>query len=177
MIDKLIDLIPDVIDSIRSEDHWDSLIINKRKPHTIRAFRMFGENRVCIHKFEPCEASECFHHPHSWPVAVLMLKGKYLHDVGYTSLGHEDILTAPEPIKWMIKEIIRPGTIYEITNPYTWHKVQPLEETLTIMINGPDFKEKHSAVRTTKGKNFDSLSEDDLNLYLHYCAVLLKKWQ
>lgn len=71
MIETLQETLPAVLKSIRSglgyypertegEDEWKSLVINRRKPHTYRAFRMFGENRVCLHMFKPCEAKDCF---------------------------------------------------------------------------------------------------------------------
>jgi len=82
MIEILRDKIPDICKSVQSVvrgeeslDEWGSLVINRRKPHTYRVFRQFGEYRVCLHRFESCSEEEAFPHPHPWPGAFLLLKG------------------------------------------------------------------------------------------------------
>ena len=56
---------------------WDSLIINRRKPHTYRIFTQYADLRLCLHKFDMCDEGEAFSHPHPWPAAFMVLKGKY----------------------------------------------------------------------------------------------------
>ena len=70
---ELLDM--DFAEMIRAAE-WDSLIVNRRKPHTYRAFTFDGDLRICLHRFEPCEASEAFMHPHPWPGAFLVLDGQ-----------------------------------------------------------------------------------------------------
>ncbi len=179
MIETLQELLPDVLKSIRNalgyspegaRDEWESLVIDRRKPHTTRAFRMFGENRVCLHVFEPCEAKECFSHPHPWPGAFLMLKGEYIHHVGCTNY------LTDKNVKWIARELVRPDTFYEITSPFTWHGVHPLKTSFTIMLNGPEFENKHEETRTTKGKDLKSLDFHSLLHHLTSFEVLLTSY-
>ena len=181
MIETLQETLPEVLKSIRSalgyypertdgKDEWKSLVINKRKPHTTRAFRMFGENRVCLHMFDPCESKDCFSHPHPWPGAFLMLKGEYIHHVGCTNTLKD------KNIKWLARELVRPDTFYEITSPFTWHGVHPLARSFTIMLNGPEFKNKHEATVTTKGKDLESLTDLGLLTHLTSVEVLLTEY-
>lgn len=147
-------------------EEWDSLIVNRRKPHTYRVFRQFGEHRVCLHRFDPCGPDDCLAHPHPWPGAFLMLKGEYVHKIGYSdSLG-----TDPT---FVFTEIVRPYSMYEIIHPQTWHSVQPLQTTYTIMINGSPWDAQHAATRTTKGKDLDRMSQEDLATHLKTFANLL----
>lgn len=160
MIETLQGLIPEVLASLRRGDSdWDSLIVNRRKPWTYRVFRKFGEYRVCLHAFDPCESEESFAHPHPWPGAFLMLKGAYVHNVG----GSHDLTT--DPI-FFYREIVRPYSMYEITDRRTWHSVQPLERTYTVMVNGEPWSEPHVKVRTTKGKDLDKMQPDDLAFHM-----------
>lgn len=64
---------------------WGSIVINKRRPHTYRAFLMEGGTRICLHRFEACDAEDAFPHPHPWPSAMLILSGIYDMAVGYTA--------------------------------------------------------------------------------------------
>lgn len=150
------DVVSDSVrDSVRDYvDNWDSLVIDRRKPHTYRMFRKFGEYRVCLHRFEPCKAEEAFPHPHPWSGAFLLLDGEYIHTVG----GSSDLESDPQ---YYLRELVRPDSIYEITNPLTWHKVQPLKRTYTIMVNGDPWEESHNETRTTKGKDLIKMSPDE----------------
>lgn len=153
MIETLKSLMPDILASI-DDDDWDSLIINRRKPHTYRIFKSFeppSDLRVCLHVFDACDAEDAFPHPHPWPGAFLMLQGEYIHTVGYS-------LDLESPPTFLYREVIRPFTMYEITHKQTWHTVQPTQRTFTVMINGPAW-EGHTETRTTKGKDLDSLSK------------------
>jgi hypothetical protein len=172
MIDKLTELLPQIsewlVADLESGDfsRWDSLIINKRKPHTYRVFTMVGDLRVCLHRFEPCGPLECFKHPHPWPAAFLVLDGNYRHWI-----GHSPTMDG-EPLK-VYEEILAPGTMYEITERQTWHSVQPLNMTYTIMVNGPPWEEQHSQTRTTKGKDLDKMDEEELKAHLDKISRLL----
>lgn len=147
---------------------WGSLVINRRKPHTTRLFKQFGELRVCLHKFEVCTDEEAFPHPHPWPGAFLLLEGSYIQTIGYSV----DRFAEPE---FLYREKLTPGSSYEIVDPMTWHKIQPTQTTHTVMINGAPFRKPHREVRTTAGKDLDTLSEKEtidllsrFNILLHY---------
>lgn len=134
---------------------WDSLIINRRKPHTYRIFTQVGDNRICLHKFDVCNREEAFKHPHPWPGAFKVLKGKYQMFVGHSI----DLQAQPREVATFI---VSAGSSYEIVSPHTWHSVIPLETTYTVMVNGPPFEYQHKEVRTTKGKDLEKMTKDEL---------------
>lgn len=150
----------------RSE--WTSLIVNRRKPWTYRASSNFEHEgrkfRVCLHRFEVCDEEESFLHPHPWPGAFAIIQGSYIMGVGYS----KDRLSKPDEV---VKTVLAPGSRYAITNPLTWHSVTPLEECYTVMVNGEPWNTEtmaHSEVRTTKGKDLDQMSAQDLDA--HFAA-------
>lgn len=172
MIELLQEHIPSILQKVRQAldtndlSMWDSLVINRRKPHTYRVFRQFGDYRVCLHRFEPCEESDAFPHPHPWPGAFLLLQGEYVHTIG----GSADLESEPE---YYIREVVRPYSMYEIINPHTWHKVQPLQTTYTLMMNGEPWETQHNETRTTKGKDLLSMNEGSLWQHLNEFERLL----
>ena len=161
--------IPTIKKMVLDSGIWDSLIINRRKPHTWRLFSPLGDNRICLHKFAPCEDFETFAHPHPWPAAFLVLQGSYKQNIGY-SLSSES-----NPI-WHYREIMTAGCRYEITDWRTWHSIQPLEETYTIMLNGPPHSVQHKDTRTTKGKDLDQMLYPDGLELLDKFQELLKDY-
>jgi hypothetical protein len=160
VIDRLQELIPHIWDDLSDASLWDSIEINKKKPHTSRAIRMYGEDRVCVHRLEPCERIDCFAHPHAWPAAVLVLSGEYIHDIGYKE-------TFDGPYRALYREIVGQDSLYQMVHPNVWHKVQPNKPTYSIMVNGPDYLNPNPACRTTKGKDLDKMSEVDLEKLLY----------
>ncbi len=167
MIAVLQDLLPTILADLHDVRGWDSLIINKRQPYTYRVFRQYGNYRACLHAFDPCESTESFSHPHPWPGAFLLLKGSYIHSMG----GSFDLEGQPE---FFERSILRSYSMYEIINPRTWHSVQPLERTYTLMVNGEPWATPHKAVRTTKGKDLLVMEPEQLKVHLDEFKVLLK---
>ncbi len=154
--------LPDLMDR---PNEWSSLIVNRRKPWTYRAFTTFEHEgrklRICLHRFETCDEQESFLHPHPWPGAFWILRGSYIMNVGFSS----DRLSKPVPVT---KIILAAGSKYAITNPMTWHSVTPLEECYTQMVNGDPWDKQvvaHTEIRTTKGKDLDSMSDEDLSAH------------
>lgn len=150
---------------MESRDKWSSLIVNRRKPWTYRAFTNFEHEgqkfRICLHRFEICDEEESFLHPHPWPGAFYILQGSYVMNVGYSI----DRFSKPSSVS---KVVLMPGCKYAITNPLTWHSVAPLHECYTVMVNGEPWDTKsvaHTEVRTTKGKDLDSMSDEDLSTH------------
>ena len=169
MIETLQRLIPEIFHSLGDVQGWDSLVINRRKPWTYRVFRQFGDYRVCLHAFDECMTEEAFAHPHPWPGAFLMLRGSYIHNIGFSP----DLQSQPT---FHFKEIVRPYSTYEITDRRTWHTVQPLERTYTVMVNGKPWDDAHADVRTTKGKDLDKMQPDELREHLREFLVLLNRY-
>lgn len=176
MIDKLNEMLPEIhqwiCEDIERDDlsRWDSLIINKLKPHTYRVFTMIGDLRVCLHRFEPCSPDECFRHPHPWPAAFIVMDGRYKHWLGWS-----DHQTDDEP-QGVSNGIVTAGCMYEIVDPRTWHSVQPLVTSYTVMLNGAPWteEERHTATRTTKGKDLDKMDDLDLREHLLMFGSLLE---
>lgn len=169
-IEKLENIVPVLLESLRPENldlsKWNSLIINRRKPYTYRAFIQIEGFRVCLHKFEACSEEDAFPHPHPWPGAFLMLEGEYIQNIGYSP----DLQSDPV---FMYKEVVRPYTIYQIDNKQTWHTVQPTKTTYTVMLNGEPWDEQHAKTRTTKGKDLDRMEEKDLVVHFQkFCSLL-----
>jgi hypothetical protein len=164
-IEKLVEVLPKVKQWINEDlesgnfDRWDSLVINRRKPHTYRVFTMDGENRICLHRFEPCEESDAFKHPHPWPAAFIVMAGSYRHWLGRS----KDLESQPDEV---MDSVMRPGSIYEITENQTWHGVIPLETAYTIMLNGPIWEVQHKETRTTKGKDLEKMEREALRVHL-----------
>lgn len=168
MINKLLELLPAIHNSLLDDEEWDSLVINRRKPVTHRLFRQFGEYRVCLHEFTPCTKVESFPHPHPWPGAFLVLHGGYWQDIGLS----EDRFTEPE---FHYTELVKPGSMYEITDPMTWHRITPIQTTYTVMLNGEPFSNPHTEVRTTKGKDLDKIKGAELRLLKTGFRNLIRK--
>ncbi len=147
---------------------WTSLLINRRKPWTYRAFKQVGDVRVCLHRFAVCDDHEAFDHPHPWPGAFKIIKGSYKMTVGFS----QNRTTHPEHV---LTTVLNRGSSYAITNPMTWHSVIPLEECWTVMVNGTpwDASEAHTNVRTTKGKDLDEMPPDELIKHLATFRTLL----
>lgn len=99
-----------------------------------------------------------------------MLKGEYLHSVGCTNTLED------KNVQWLFRELVRPGSVYEITSPFTWHGVHPLQTTFTIMMNGPEFENKHKATVTTKGKDLETMESGELLNHLSNFEVLLASY-
>lgn len=169
---KLLELLESrtLLEMVKDRSIWDSMIVNKRKPHTYRVFtHLESGERICLHKFDPCNTYESFIHPHPWPGAFIILEGGYSMEL-YLSTDRES------PPTYVCKTLLHAPSSYEITNPLTWHGVTPLVTTYTVMINGPAFPadEAHVDVRTTKGKDLDKMPEHELIQHLTIFKDLVK---
>lgn len=169
MIDILHNLISnDEISNLLTQPKiWDSLVINKRKPHTYRIFTMYNNIRICLHEFDECSTEESFAHPHAWPAAFTVLCGEYNLKIGRSSN------TLDRPEKYHILNMAAESS-YEMVDPLEWHAITPLRRTYTVMINGPNYENPHSMCRTTKGKDLEKLSEKEVQESLLLFSDLLK---
>lgn len=146
---------------------WSSLIINRRKPITHRAFTMLGEDRLILHEFEQFDqtSEEGFFHPHPWAGAFQVVDGAYFMEVGYTP----DRFIAKPTVLFQME--LTEGSCYEISDPLVWHRVIPLTPRVrTIMLNGPPWSPDvaHTQVRTTKGKDLEQMSPERLKEHLDF---------
>ncbi len=149
-------------------DQWQSLIINRRKPVTYRLWRLLSNgDRICCHCFDPCESAEAHPHPHLWPGGFAILAGSYAMTVGHSS----DEISEPNHV---LTTVIGPGSRYAITSPLAWHAIQPLQRCWTVMINGKPFDAPHRDAPTTKGKDLDRMSPEQLKQYLNEFRTRLK---
>lgn len=162
MLDQLDQVIRCLPPLLKDAANWDSLIVNRRKPHTYRVFMSLNGLRVCLHKFNPCDRHEAFSHPHPWPGAFIIMDGAYRMKIG-RSIDQQDAC----PLE-VATFVMRKWAAYEIVEPLTWHSVIPLTETYTIMVNGEPFSPDvyHKNVVTTKGKGLDKMPPNDLALHL-----------
>lgn len=158
-------------------ERWDSLLINRRKPHTYRVFTEYkSENpeldglRVCLHKFNACDRHEAFEHPHPWPGAFIILDGSYQMRFGQS----KDRFSKPDHMETLN---LTKYSSYDIVSPLTWHAVIPLCDTYTIMVNDKPWAADvaHTEVRTTKGKDLDKMPDQELREFLTHFQVLLEK--
>lgn len=151
---------------------WESLIVNKRKPHTYRVFTQYGKFRVCLHKFNACDKHEAFFHPHPWPAAFTILSGSYQMYTGHSKDRESD----PFPVADFI---LTPGSSYTIMLPRTWHMIVPVDTTYTVMVNGEPWSNDiaHASVRTTKGKDLEKMPEAELVEHLATFKKLLGEWR
>ncbi len=172
MLDKLFQTMPLLPDLLNKPEVWDSLIVNRRKPHTYRVFTQLGDVRVCLHKFNACDRHEAFQHPHPWPGAFMVLHGAYRMWLGRSP----DREAGPETVA---ETYLTEFSAYQIIDPLTWHSVIPETDTFTIMINGPAWDRDtvaHTKVRTTAGKDLDKMPEFELLNHLDNFKVLVGQW-
>lgn len=149
---------------------WESIVINKRKPHTYRAFIMVDDFRICLHRFEACTADDSFAHPHPWPSSMLVLSGTYDMQVGYS----DDLDDGkPDPV---IEVTLNAGSMYHMHQRQTWHKVIPRTQCFSLMVNGPRWEKPHRRAPSTGGKGLEAMSNDLLMAHLASCKSLLEKY-
>jgi hypothetical protein len=170
ILTDILKILPDKLDDLSL---WDSLIINRRKPFTYRAFFIFEDGaykniRVCLHRFDPCDESDAFFHPHPWPSAMKVLAGSYKMKLGYS----QTLTSKPE---FMMEEVLAAGSTYSMTEPKCWHSVQPLSDCFSVMINGQPWGEQaYEFAPTTRGKDLNKMSPNDLKSHLDIFKILLK---
>lgn len=173
MLAKLFEVLPLVSELVTDPARWDSLVVNRRKPHTYRVFTTLDSGlRVCLHRFNPCDTHEAFVHPHPWPGAFLILDGRY--DMQLSRSGdRRDV--SPTVVTNLV---MAAGSAYEITDPLVWHAVVPQMVTHTIMVNGPAWPADvaHESVRRTAGKDLEKLPADELLAHLGTFRGLLERY-
>lgn len=151
------------------EIEWNSLIVNRREPHTYRAFGFVGDNRICLHRFDPCQEDDSFWHPHPWPCRVLVLQGEYCMRMGVSSTLENE----PEEEGYFN---LGRFSSYDMTNPKGWHSVIPRTTCYSLMINGKPWETPHVKAPTTKGKDLDKFTDTQMIEHISVFKVLLRQY-
>lgn len=143
MLEKLYEaerLLPDLLES---PEGWTGLYAPSERPHLMRVWRQWGEDRIYLHEFGDCALSEVFAHPHPWASAIRILEGEC--EMG---LAFGDDLETPPPV--FCRTLLVAGSAYEITRPDGWHWVRPMGKGYrSIMVAGPTIWPKNR-IRSNK---------------------------
>jgi len=167
-LDRALQRLPELVED---QSRWESLVIDRKKPWTYRVSTFLDELwRVSLHRFATCDEDEASLHPHPWPGAFAILRGRYL-----MALGRSE--TRTERPKSVAKLLMNEGSRYAITEPLTWHSVSPLVECYTVMVNGPrwpaDVAWAHIRMRTTEGKGLVAMTGQQLEEHFAVFRELL----
>ena len=154
---------------INDPTQWESLVINKRKPVTFRAFTMYNDQRICLHRFEACTESEAFIHPHQWPCRVLVLQGNY-----HMLVGSSKTIDDVHP-QFVMDMHLTKGSSYTMERENTWHAVHPKSLCYSLMVNGPRYEDPNAAAPSTSGKGLVAMDSLELTAHLTNFKTLLQK--
>jgi hypothetical protein len=129
MLDLLHEAEKDLPALLLSNEGWKSLLVDYHPPRVERVYRDWREMRLCLHLIYPCAPTEALFHPHPWPSAMRVIRGKYEMGIGY---GKGE--TTP-PIA---ARILASGPMeYEMTDVDAWHYVRPVDGVaMTVMLSG-----------------------------------------
>ncbi len=126
---------------VRDLNGWSSLRVDYEHPVVDRLWRQYDEaHRILLHKIYPCDPGQSLLHPHPWPSAVQIVGGRYpLSFASYeTGIGFGDPAGDPPPLA--AKFIVSRNSFYEMTNPWSWHYVRPIDEPIfALMVVGEPF--------------------------------------
>lgn len=129
MLDRLAAAEAALPDLIADANGWRSLNIDYHPPKVERLYRDFGDVRINLHRAWPCDPSEALIHPHPWPSAMRLVRGRYRMWIGYGA-G----LQTP-PLAGQVE--LAAGSTYAMTGEDQWHSVVPLgAPTLSVMVTG-----------------------------------------
>lgn len=141
--------------SLAKPAEWQSLDIDYESPRVERVWQQRGDFRLCLHRIHPCESALI--HPHPWPSAVTILRGKYKMNVARGAS-----IVDPWIHKVSAMLVLGRGSSYEMIDDMGWHSVWPIDSpVLSVMVTGKPFEKspyKHTVFG--KGKNTKPLTEE-----------------
>lgn len=113
-----------------SIEEWNSVDIDFHLPRVERLWRPWRDMyRVNLHVIHPCSAKEALYHPHTWPAAIHVVRGRYRMLTGYGA-GNE-----PPPHSYYFD--LSEGAYYEMIHPDAWHAECPADQVaLTVTLSG-----------------------------------------
>lgn len=119
--------LPSILNNVSD---WKSLYIDYHPPVVERlSIPWWDGYRLSLHKIHPCSREEALYHPHPWPAAGKIIRGRYETAVGFGP--------GTEPPPMASRFTLFPGAVWEMTEPDAWHYVRPLVEPVyTWMISG-----------------------------------------
>lgn len=116
-------------DLLADASSWRSLDIDYHPPRVERLYRDFGEFRVNLHRASPCDPSAALIHPHPWPSAMRLVRGRYRMWIGHGA-G-----TERPPLAGLVE--LSAGSCYAMAERDQWHAVAPIgAPTLSVMVTG-----------------------------------------
>jgi len=158
MIEELKDIEKHVLaDLLKNPSIWNTVDVNYHQPRVERLWTQVGESRLMLHVIHPCAPGESLYHPHPWPSAMHILKGKYETGVAHRlPPGFSQFMDVENYIKIKgegeeeniyLRQIFRSeaveGTCIEMLDPAGWHFVRPIEDPCyTLMLIGKPFEKK-----------------------------------
>ena len=143
----------DILDLLK-ENSMDSVLINKKDPITYRLFHTWETGkRVCLHKMLRGSVPP---HPHKYNVRVLILSGRYKHEICYPIISPNQTY-----IDRVYSETCISGSQYHIDRSNTHHSLEILNPTYSIMFNDYNFNESHPSCKTVEGKGFKEIPEGE----------------
>jgi hypothetical protein len=164
---------------IIKELEFDSYFIDWVKPIEARLFAQYGELRISLQKFYPCDPKETYYHNHPWYKEMLITKGTAMQGIS-TSFNPSDYnkeLDINENSMELVKNefsemILTEGSIFSIKTPETFHYLYPLNNRplYSIMINkAPWFKGPKSPNGEIK-----HISDSDRKEIMEACTTFLR---
>lgn len=119
------------IEDLVQHGSWYGYYVEYSYPIIERIMCTQEDRTYYIHRLLPCKKEEVYRHMHGWPCAVLVVSGGHDMDIGTIDDDGSYTLTS--------RHILRPGDMYELSQPTVWHGVQPLEESISMMVVGDVF--------------------------------------
>jgi hypothetical protein len=136
---------------LKDDQSWSTLYVDYERPHLMRLFRnvvlpdgrkirvmlhyfLFENDKTAIAAAQDADPSTSddqsnLYHPHPWASIMKILSGSYQQDLG---IAHKRGIDTPPPI--VTSQTLTTGDVYQMSHPWLWHRVRPLETTSTLMI-------------------------------------------
>lgn len=167
-LDKFIELFKSV-----NWNEANSYMIDWVEPKEARLFAYFGDLRLSIQKFYPCDKHKTYYHNHPWKKEMLILSGKAEHGISFYDKIQKDsdIQTdLNEIVKNQISvEYIEMGSYICIDKPEMYHYIWPINEPVyALMIN---YKPWFSGPKSPK--KIEQISIEDKQELLNIIKILI----
>jgi len=156
---------------------WKTVDVDYHPPRVERVWTQLGENRLMLHVIHPCESDKSLYHPHPWPSAMHVLRGKYEMGLAFRTMPKdaERILNAipsSEFLEEICKLELNGDNYYEMLDPKGWHYVSPIKNfCYTVMLIGKPWDSNEGKDLPNPGK-LKELSEER-KLQILSCFELL----